>query len=170
MRESISSASLPEPLESRRTMRLFGPYYYGKHKWDNYLLDIQDTISAGNTTQRQGARLHARAIEVAHEQLDELRAQTEHLHRIEGTLNSGFEALRAEFEWGFTLMVDRLDSQIELLSAVAARLDAIHKTLLSPLLTQARELFQLGQQHFRKGLLDKALDAYLKAAEKNEVD
>ena len=51
-----------------------------------------------------------------------------------------------------------------------ARLDAIHKTLNSPLLTQARELFQLGQERFRKGLLDKALEAYLKAEEKNEVD
>jgi hypothetical protein len=30
----------------------FGPYYYGKHKWDNYLLDIQGTIESGNAAQR----------------------------------------------------------------------------------------------------------------------
>ena len=84
-------------------MRLFGPYYYGKHKWDNYLLDIQDTIEAGNATQRHGTRLQAEAIEVAYEQLDEIRAQTEQLQRIDATLNSGIEALRSEFEVGASL-------------------------------------------------------------------
>jgi tetratricopeptide (TPR) repeat protein len=35
---------------------------------------------------------------------------------------------------------------------------------------QVQELFQLGQERFRKGLLDKALKAYLQAERKNEVD
>ncbi len=152
-------------------MRMFGPYYYGKHKWDNYLLDIQDTIKAGDDAHRDVVQAHAKAFGTAHqEQLDVLRQQTEQMRRIEDALQGGFEELRAEFEWGFSLMVDRLDTQIDHLSQIAARLDAIHKTLQSPLMTQARELFQLGQEHFRKGLLDKALEAYLKAEEKNEVD
>src|ERR1022692_4967745 len=153
------------------TMRILGPYYYGKHKWDNYLLDIQDTIKSREAAQRQGSRLQSKALDAANrQQLAELHEQTEQMRRIEDALHGGFEELRAEFEWGFTLMVDRMDTMIDHLSQIAARLDAIHKTLQSPLLTQARELFQLGQERFRKGLLDKALEAYLKAEQKNEVD
>lgn len=37
-------------------MRLFGPYYYGKYKWDNYLLDIQATIESGDAARQQTAR------------------------------------------------------------------------------------------------------------------
>jgi large subunit ribosomal protein L7/L12 len=154
-------------------MALLGPYYYGKHKWDNYLLDIQGAIESGNAAYGRSGRsieVQSDALEVAREQVDELRQQTEQLSHIEQALQGGFEELRAEFEWGFTLMVDRMDTQIEQLSQIAARLDAIHKTLQSPLLTQARELFQLGQEHFRKGLLDKALEAYRKAEQKNDVD
>ncbi len=152
-------------------MRLFGPYYYGQHRWDNYLLDIQDTIAKSNVAQPQDSRPRTKKLESAHEQqLGELRQQTEQMRRIEDALHGGFEELRAEFEWGFTLMADRMETQIHQLSQIAARLDAIHKTLQSPLLTQARELFQLGQEHFRKRLLDKALETYLRAEEKNEVD
>jgi tetratricopeptide (TPR) repeat protein len=152
-------------------MRLFGPYYYGKHKWDNYLLDIQETIQSEQATGQAVAKTQQekalRALNSAHqEQLSALREQTEQLHRIEDAIQGGFEELRAEFEWGFALIVHRMETQINHLSQIAARLDAVHKTLLSPLLTQARELFQLGQEHFRKGLLDKALEAYLKAEEK----
>ena len=151
-------------------MALLSPYHYGKYKWDNYLLDIQGTIESGDAAHRQSVQLQADALDATHEQVEELRQQTEQLRHIQEALQSGFEGLRAEFEWGFTLMVDRMDTQIKQLSQIAAQLDAIHNTLLSPLLTQARELFQLGQEHFRKGLLDKALEAYLKAEQKNEVD
>jgi hypothetical protein len=120
-------------------MRLFGPYYYGEHKWDNYLLDIQEAIGSGNAVQQQSVRPQEEALDIAHEQVEELRQQTVHLHRIEEVLQSGFELLRSEFEWGFTLMAERMDRQIEELANIAAKLDAIHKTLLSPLLTQARD-------------------------------
>jgi tetratricopeptide (TPR) repeat protein len=152
-------------------MRILGPYYYGERKWDNYLLDIQQTMEAGASAQRKDVRLQTKALDVAHEQqLSEMRQQTEHVRHLQEAFNTGFEELRAEFEWGFTLMADRMETQIEQLSQIAARLDAIHKTLQSPLLTQARELFQLGLEHYRKGLLDKALEAYLKAEQKNDVD
>jgi tetratricopeptide (TPR) repeat protein len=149
--------------------RIIGPYYYGKRKWDNYLLDIQQTIESGNAANRQGARLQSEALEIAHEQVEELRQQTEQLRNIDQTLQSGLEELRAEFEWGFTLMVDRMDTQINLLSKVAAELDAIHQTLKSPLINQAQELFRLGEQHFNEGLLDRALKDFLDSEQKNEV-
>jgi tetratricopeptide (TPR) repeat protein len=147
-------------------MAIFRPYHYGAYKWDEYLLDIHNAIDNGNV---QDVQHHVGAEEVAREQTEELRRETDQLHQIGRTLESGFEELRAEFQWGFTLMLGRMDTQIEQLAEVTAKLDAIHKTLQSPLLTQAKELFQLGQENYRKGLLDKALEAYLKAEEKQEV-
>ena len=40
--------------------------------------------------------------------------------------------MRAEFEWGFTLVVDRMDRQIKVVAQIAAKLDEIHKTIQSP--------------------------------------
>ena len=77
--------------------------------------------------------------------------------------------MRATFQWGFTLLAERMDRQIKLVSHVASQLDEIHKTLKSPLMTQARELFQLGQERLSKGLLDKALEVFLQSEQKNEV-
>jgi tetratricopeptide (TPR) repeat protein len=144
-------------------MPLLGPYYYGKHKWDNYLLDIQETIKSGNTAQRQ-------MMGFQKETLSELRAQTDQLQHIHDAMNQGFEQLRAEFEWGFSLLADRMDRQIEELTQISASLEAIHRTVKSPLMTQAAELFRVGQERYKKGLLDKALEAFLQAEQKNDVD
>jgi tetratricopeptide (TPR) repeat protein len=150
-------------------MPFLGPYYYGKHKWDNYLLDIQETLESGNAAHRQNIRLQSGTLDVARKQVEELRQQTEQLSNIERALQNGFEGLRAEFEWGFTLMVDRMDTQVNLLSKVAEELDAIHQTLKSPLINQAQELFRLGEQHFNEGLWDKALKDFLESEKKNDV-
>jgi tetratricopeptide (TPR) repeat protein len=144
-------------------MPLFGPYYYGKHKWDNYLLDIQETMKSGNVAQRQ-------VVGLQKEVLSELRGQTEQLQHIHDAMNHGFEQLRAEFEWGFSLLADRMDREIEELMQISATLDAIHRIVKSPLLTQAAELFQVGEERYKKGLLDKALEAFLQAEQKNDVD
>lgn len=132
------------------------PYHYGEYKWDKYLLDIQQGASQASKAAQQAA-VH---------QLNELRAQTDKLDQLHTTL----EEMRAEFIWGINVIVDRLDVQIQHLSKIAEMLDGIHRTLQSPLLTQARELFLLGQDHYRKGLWDEALKAYLKAEQMNEVD
>src|ERR1022692_1054492 len=159
----IDMMKAPAP---RTTMPFLGPYYYGKHKWDNYLLDIQETLESGNAAHRQNIRLQSGTLDVARKQVEELRQQTEQLSNIEQALQNGFEGLRAEFEWGFTLMVDRMDTQINLLSKVAEELDAIHQTLKSPLINQAQELFRLGEQHFNEGLWDKALKDFLESEKK----
>ena len=57
-------------------MRIFGPYYYGKHKWDNYLLDIQQTLESGNAAHRQNIRLQSGTLDVARKQVEELRQQS----------------------------------------------------------------------------------------------
>jgi tetratricopeptide (TPR) repeat protein len=131
------------------SFNLFRPYYYGAHKWDDYLLDIQDALAADVGLQQDIAK--------------ELAA-------VRQGLESGLAEMRASFEWGFTLLAERMDAQVRLLSQTVAKLDAIHKTLESPLTTQARELFNIGQERMRKGLLDKALQSFRLAEEKNDVD
>jgi tetratricopeptide (TPR) repeat protein len=128
------------------------PYYYGQRKWDNYLLDIQESVESAHE-----------------EQLGELREQTDQLRRIGDSLQGGFEELRSTFEWGFTLMVERMDAQLDVLSRVAEELVAIHKTLKAPLSTQFNDLFQRGKLHFREQLWDKALNDFLDAEKFQEV-
>lgn len=151
-------------------MPRFRPYHYGEYKWDEYLIDIHGALQVGNLTARQTQRNQKAAVSIAREQRAELQRQTVELKEIGEALETGFEELRSEFQWGFTLIADRMAAQIDQLSEVTAQLDAIRNTLASPLLTQARELFRLGQEYFRKGLLDKSLETYLKAEQKLDVD
>jgi tetratricopeptide (TPR) repeat protein len=145
---------------------IISPYYYGQYRWDNYLRDIERNQGESIHLQEPTVRLH----EVATRVTDELRQHTYELRTINETLGLGFEGMRAEFNSGFTLMVDRLDQQVDLLSRIAEQLDAIHQTLKTPLRTQARELFAIGQELYQKGLWDKALEAYLLAEQKHAVD
>jgi len=149
-------------------MAILGPYYYGKYNWDNYLVNIQTAFASMRDAYREN-EIQSEALDVAHKQVEEIRGKAEQIRHIEQTLESGFEELRAEFEWGFTLMVDQMDRQVERLSQIAAS-QAIQKSLQSPLLTQATELFHLGQQHQRTAALAEALETYLKAEQKNDVE
>jgi hypothetical protein len=63
-------------LSSLRLRHPFRPYYYGSHKWEDYLVDIQEAISAIAHQQDQG---------------------------LQQALIGGIEELRAEFEWGLAL-------------------------------------------------------------------
>jgi tetratricopeptide (TPR) repeat protein len=139
-------------------------YYYGEHKWDSYLIDIQDAIETSSRASRRAT------MQAADQQISQSRQQSEALSRMSETFEAGLEEIRAEFNWGFTLMIDRMDREIKLLSHIVNKLDEIHKTLRSPLMTQARELYDLGLDRWRKGLWDKALDAFLQSEQKNDVD
>ncbi len=143
-----------------RSTNKFGLYYYGEHRWDNYLIDIQQAVEEGN----------AQASILAREQVIELDQQTQELGSIRNTLQSGLEDMRAEFEWGFSLVVDRMDVQSKQIAEVAAKLGELHKTLKSPLMTQAQELFELGEMRLDRGLLDKALESFLQSEKKNDVN
>lgn len=148
---------------------LFRPYHYGSKKWEDYLIDVQQSVEAGNTLQRRSIKTQEQAITAARGLIESHDRQTERLTSLEESLKGGLEALCSEVNWGFTLLADRMDRQIEVLSQVAASIDAVHQTLRTPLMTQARELYDLGQDRFQKALLDKALEAFLQSAEKNEV-
>ena len=139
---------------------MYRSYYYGSHKYDNQFLDTRGAIEAGT----KQAAIHAEDMIRAE------REQTEAIQKLGGDLLGGLEDLRAEFEWGFSLLADRMDTQIELMSRIATKLDKIHGALVTPLTQQARELFRLGQQRLSEGLDDKALEAFLQSEQKNDVD
>jgi tetratricopeptide (TPR) repeat protein len=136
--------------------KFFRPYHYGEYRWDDYLLDIQESIEASASAQ----------TEELHQQTQELERQTRELQEIRG----GLEEMREEMRWGFNLIVDRMEQQIQLFSRAVEKLDAIHKTLQSPLRTQAKELFDWGEERFHQGLYDKALEAFQQSEQKNEVN
>jgi len=92
------------------------------------------------------------------------------LERQLDAISEGIECLGAAFEWGMGLLVEQLAVQNHLLSNILERLDAIHETMQTPTLTQAREFYNIGRDRLGKGLLDKSLEALLKAEEKNDTD
>lgn len=141
---------------------VFRLYYYGDKKWDDYLLDIQ------------GAQDDAReaAQEAAEEMIEELRKQSKLLDRqveLSSEIRDHIREMKLEMQWGFGLVVDRLDKQTKLISDIAQKLGEIHQTLKSPLITQATELWQLGEDYFKRGLLDRALEKFLQSEQKNDV-
>jgi tetratricopeptide (TPR) repeat protein len=83
---------------------------------------------------------------------------------------SAIEDLRADFNYNIALAIEQMEIQNKLLTNVITKLDAIHKTLESPLTTQARELYRIALERLQRGLIDKALEALLKAEEKNDSD
>jgi WD40 repeat protein len=85
-------------------------------------------------------------------------------------ISSAIEDLRANFNYNIGLVIEQMQIQNKLITEVIGKLDAIHKTLESPLLTQAREFYRIGAERLQRGLLDKTLEAFLKAEEKNDTD
>ena len=85
-------------------------------------------------------------------------------------VSASLEALRADFNYGVGLILGQLWIQNKLLFGILAELDAIHKILESPILTQAREFFRIGCERLSRGLLDKALESFLEAEKKNDTD
>ncbi|MGA3325482.1 MAG: hypothetical protein ABSF45_13505 [Terriglobia bacterium] len=126
-----------------------GPYRYGDMKWDDYHLDIQYAVEEG-----------------AQNIVSATRDQAGQLESIGTTL----EDLRSDLNMGFSLMIERLDEQISLTQAVIEELRGIHKTLKSPLITQADELVGLGHDNLRRGLLGKALECFLRSEQLYDVN
>ena len=85
-------------------------------------------------------------------------------------IETSIETLHADFNYSMGLLLEVLVIQNEKLNGILNKLDAIHKTLESPLLTQAREYYRIGCDRLSKGLLKKALEAFLEAEKKNDAD
>lgn len=80
------------------------------------------------------------------------------------------ESLHSDFNYNMALLIDEVRVNNKLFTDMISKLDAIHKTLESPILTQAREYYHIGCERLSKGLLDKALEAFLEAQKKNDTD
>ncbi len=126
-----------------------GPYRYGEKKWEDYVLDVRDAV-------QEGADKVQRAV----------REQTTQL----ASLHSSLEEFRSDLNMGFALMVETLQEQISATQAVIEELQGIHKTLKSPLITQADELLRLGEDNLRRGLMNKALECFLRSEQLYDVN
>jgi hypothetical protein len=85
-------------------------------------------------------------------------------------INISIDCLHASFNYSMGLLLEEVHIHNKLLSDLIGKLDAIHKTLESPVLTQAREYYHIGCERLSKGLLDKALEAFTEAEKKNDTD
>jgi hypothetical protein len=93
--------------------------------------------------------------------------------RLESSLqnvNASIDSLHSDFVYGMGLLIAQMQMQNNLLHDLIDKIDAIQKTLQNPALTKSREYYRLGCERFRKGLLDKALEAFLEAEEANDTD
>ena len=88
------------------------------------------------------------------------------INRLEYVLhdvNASIDSLHADFNYSMGLLLEEVHIHNKLLTDLLGKLDAIHKTIKSPLLTQAREFYNIGCERLSKGLLDKALEAFIQA-------
>jgi len=85
-------------------------------------------------------------------------------------VNASIDSLHADFNYSMGLLLEEVHIHNRLLTDLLGKLDAIHKTLESPTLTQAREFYNIGCERLSKGLLDKALEAFTEAEKKNDTD
>lgn len=95
------------------------------------------------------------------------------INRLEYVLhdvNASIDSLHADFNYSMGLLLEEVHIHNKLLTDLLGKLDAIHKTIKSPLLTQAREFYNIGCERLSKGLLDKALEAFIQAENKNDTD
>lgn len=163
-------------------MALWGPFsqisWFDHLRVNPYVQDItQETRRVGQKISSQTKEIVASNAALARnfgEGFDSVNETLEWgLNRIDSAI-SGVEFsirdLSADFNYNMGLVIVALETQSKLMRGLLEKLDEIHQTLKSPLLTQARELYNIGCDRLRKGLLDKALEALHQAEAKNDTD
>ena len=164
-------------------------FYYGSGlTWtgylqaDSFVRDITGQIRKSGEANRHKISAQTREIIASNERLSHEFGRG--FDAVNGTLEIGFnrlesalgnveasiDSLHSDFNYNMGLVLDQLQIQNQLTFGILERLDAIHKTLEHPELTKAREFYNRGCERLSKGLLDKALEAFLKAEEKNDTD
>lgn len=164
-------------------------YYYGSGlTWagylqaDSFVRDVTGQIKKSGEATRHEISAQAREVVASNERLSQEFGRG--FDAVNGTLEMGFdrlesalgdveasiESLHSDFNYNMGLVLDQLQIQNQLTFGILERLDAIHKTLEHPELTKAREFYNRGCERLSKGLLDKALEAFLKAEEKDDTD
>ena len=85
-------------------------------------------------------------------------------------LNNSLESLRADFDYKTTLIIEQLYINNYLLVNITDKLDAINEKLENPSLTESRESFKKGMRSFLNGFYKAALDNFVEAEKKNNID
>jgi tetratricopeptide (TPR) repeat protein len=122
-------------------------------KWDDYLLDIQNAVQAAG---------RENAVATYH--------QTSQFTKSISGISGQLDALRSDLNIGFSLLAERLDLQNELMETILGKLQDIHITLQSPLMTRAEEFLRIGREHLKRGLNEKALSAFLSSEKLYDVN
>ena len=142
---------------------------------DSFVQDITGEIKRGGDGIKTAISDQTRSIVASSDAL--AREFGEGFDRVNSTLEWGLgrvvseiSELRAEFSYGMGLVLEQLRIQQRTLEDILDRLDAIHKVLITPRLTKARELSRDGMENLQKGLLPEALDDLLESAKENRTD
>lgn len=156
-------------------------WHPGGLSWEQYLQansfvgDIKGQLA--QSTQSLETKISEQTLEIVASNAELSRAFGDGFDSINNTLRGGFkdvefaiDKLNADFNYSMGLLIEQYQIQNKLFEDLLDKLDAIHKTLESPLLTQARELYRIGCERANKKLLDKALVAFLDAEKKNDTD
>lgn len=164
-------------------------YYVGADtSWEEYLKDsspngvIKDEIRSTSLAERRAISRQTKEIVASRRAL--VRRFGSGFHSVKNTLEYGFgtlesairetqgsiEELRSSFDYHFTMVLEQIKLQNQTTMNVLKKLESIHTTLENPLITQARELFRIGCDRMINGLFDKALDAFLNSALKDETN
>jgi len=164
-------------------------YYYGSGlTWagylqaDSFVRDVTGQIKKSGEATRHEISAQTREVVASNERLSQefghgfdavngtLEIGFDRLESALGDVEASIDSLHSDFNYNMGLVLDQLQIQNQLTFGILERLDAIHKTLEHPELTKAREFYNRGCDRLSKGLLDKALEAFLKAEEKNDTD
>ncbi len=141
---------------------------FGSISWNSYLLNIQNSI--GNAAGRQIVASTQNFSEVV-DRLEHLEyGNSRGLESLDRGISDSLDNLAGRFEEGLWLIADKMTEQLDVLEEISAKLDGIHNTLKSPLMTQARELSRLGTTNLKAGLYQEALDRFHQAEALNAVD
>jgi tetratricopeptide (TPR) repeat protein len=138
--------------------------------WEQYLQANSFTQDIREEVARQSRAVSASIADHARQMVGTSEQLAAAFMRGTGDIVQGLEHLGAQFDYSMGLVLDELQVQSDHLRTMVQQLDSIKRTLDSPLLTQARELFRIGCDRLSKGLLDKALQAFLAAEQKNDAD
>jgi WD40 repeat protein len=164
-------------------------FYIGSRlPWDQYLKafsdikDLKGQIRRNSKKEQMAISEQTREIVASNEALarkfaagfDSINLTIEWgFGRLENAINgmgTSIDALRASFDYGIALVIEQLQFQSQSMLHLLQQMEAIHATLENPTLTQAREFYRIGCDRLAKGLLDKALEAFLESERKDDTN
>lgn len=149
---------------------------------NSFVEDISGNVRASGHGIEDAISDQTRSLVASNQELQSTLSDS--FSSIENTISWGFDrvvgsledvqfsvdSLHADFNYSMGLLLEKIHTQNQMFSSLLGKLDAIHKTLESPTLTQAREYYIIGCERLSRGLLDKALEAFFKAEKENDTD